>query len=477
MATNPWPWAVVLCRFSDRPAETRQRDYYERLFTANGTGGVCDYWRTVSCGALDLTGSRVFGWFTMPQPSTAVSQLQFPGDRWRLVQWGRDAAAANGIDLGPFRAVLVVHNWGVDHGAAGNGIVIVHADPAVCEFGFICHEMGHGMGLPHSFSAAPDREYGDGWDVMSFATTTFQFPIEFEGSHGVATVGLNSRNLDALGAVPAGRGWSPAGPDFGAAVTLDPLNQPLLGSRGHLVVRIPPTATRPARPSGSTFTVESHRRAGWDQAIPQDAVSVREIRANGLSYLQPGAHQLIAGQRFVTSDPRVYVHVERLDPAGVAGLRIWDLPDGGLRKEDSKPRVYVIENGAKRWITSPAALFALGRTWADVRSVPDGALTDVPDGPDLGTLHVTVSPHPVPPNRSVTVTVTAVDPATGADVGGQVLVDDVAVGTTGVPFTHTFRVRRIRIPGPPPPDFELISPVGVVRAAGYPAVPIDFGFP
>ena len=115
------------------------------------------------------------------------------------MQWGIDAAAANGVNLGPFRSVLVVHNYGVDHGAAGNGLLIVHQDPALCEFGFICHEMGHGHGLPHSFAANPDFEYGDGWDVMSFATTTFQFPITFNGTQGAATVGLNARNLEALG--------------------------------------------------------------------------------------------------------------------------------------------------------------------------------------------------------------------------------------------------------------------------------------
>ena len=126
---------------------------------------------------------------------------------------------------------------------------------------------------------------------MSFATTTFQFPIAFNGTQGAATVGLNARNLEALGAVPAGRSWSAPGPDFSAGVTLDALNQPLLGSRGQLVVRIPPSATSPSRPSGSTFLVEFRRKAGRDQAISEDSVSVREVRTNGLGYLQPGMWQ------------------------------------------------------------------------------------------------------------------------------------------------------------------------------------------
>jgi hypothetical protein len=479
MATINWPWAIVLCKFSDKPAETQTPQYYRELFTGNGTGGLCDYWRTVTCGAFDLTGSRVFGWFTMNHPSSDVHTLTFPGQRSQLVQWGIDAAQANGVNLGPFRSVLVVHNYGVDHGYAGNGFVLVHQDPALCEFGFIAHEMGHGHGLPHSFAANPDFEYGDGWDVMSFATTTFQFPIWFNGTQGAATVGLNARNLEALGAVPAGRSWSAPGPDFSAGVTLDALNQPLLGSRGQLVVRIPPSATSPSRPSGSTFLVEFHRKAGWDQAIPEDSVSVREVRTNGLGYLQPGIGQrLTATQEYVTPSPEVHVRVAAIDSAqGTASLRIWDMPNGCLRKEDSKPKVYLIENGTKRWVTSPAVLFALGKTWADVRSVPDGALTNVPDGPDVAVLNVSVTPHPVPANRAVTVTVNAINVGTGADVGGQVLVNGTNVGTTGTAFTHTFRTRRIRIPGTVPPEFEIVYPTGIVRAAGFPDTPIDFGFP
>ena len=86
----------------------------------------------------------------------------------------------------------------------------------------------------------------------------------------------------------------------------------------------------------------------------------------------------------MTPSPEVYVRVAAIDSAqGTASLRIWDLPESCLRKEDSKPKVYLIENGKKRWVTSPAVLFALGRSWADVRSVPDGTLTSVPDGPDV----------------------------------------------------------------------------------------------
>jgi len=479
MPTINWPWAIVLCRFSDIVSEPQPPQYYSDLYTANGAGGVADYWRAVTCNALDLTGSQVFGWFAMNHPSSDVGTLTFPGDRAKLVQWGIDAARANGVDLGPYRAVLVVQNFGVDHGYAGNGVVIVHGTPNLCEFGFICHEMGHGMGLPHSFSANPDVEYGDGWDVMSFATTTFQFPIAFKTTSGAATVGLNARNLRALQALPPGREWQPGAPDFSATITLDPLNQPPLGNNGPLVVMVPPGATRPSRPSQSSYTAEFRHKASWDQAIPEDSVSIRELRSNGLSYLQPAMWgRLKAGDQFTTPDPPVSFQVTGITAApATATLRVWDLPESCLRKEDSKPKVYLIENRAKRWVTSPAVLTALGKTWADVRAVPDGALAGIPDGPDVNRLTVAVSPYPVPLNRSVSVTVSATDMTSGTAVPGDVVVDGVTLGNVGTAFTHTFRQRRLRIPGSRPPEWDITYPTGVVRAAGYPPTPIDFGFP
>lgn len=479
MRPTNWPWAIILCRFSDLPNVPQPPEYYRDLYTRNGTGGVADYWREVTFGGLDLTGSQVFGWLDMNHASSEVSQLVFPGQRGTLVQWGRDAATAAGIDLGPFRSVLVVHNYGVDHGAAGNGIVIVHSDPALCEFGFICHEMGHGFGLPHSFSAGPDTEYGDGWDVMSFATTTFQFPISFRGSSGAATVGLNARNLLTLGVLEPSRCWSPTGPNFSASVVMDPLNQPPVGNHGSLIATIPPSATSPARPDGSTWTVEFRHKATWDQAIPEDAVTIHQVRTNTWSYLQPTMwSRFTAGQQFVTPAPEVYVKVVDISTApATAELRIWDLPEGCLRKEDSKPKVYLIENRSKRWVTSPAVLFGLGYSWADVRPVPDGALASVPDGPDVVLLNVSVSPHPVPTGRQVQVTVTATDSGTGAPVAGRVLVNNVDVGPTNTPFNHTFNVRRHLVPGTRPPEFEITYPTVSVRAPGYPNAAVDCGFP
>ncbi len=331
MSQMSWPWAIILCKFNDLPSIPQQPQFYQDFYTKNGTGGVCDFWREVSFGSLDLTQSQVFGWFTMNHSSSELSTLQFPGDRWKLVQWGMDTAQANGVNLASFKSILVVQNWGVDHGFAGNGVIIVHkySSPTLIEYGFISHEMGHGFGFPHSWSANPDMEYGDGWDIMSWDTATSgtsDHQISFESASGMAGPGLNARNVEALGVVPTGEIWTPpqtSQAHFDATITLHTLNQPYGGS-GFVVAEIPPNATTPARPTGSKFTIEYRHKVGPDQGIPGDTVLIHEVRTNGYSYLQPGwGGQFVAGQQFVTPDPKVFVQVMSIDPSSAtATVRI-----------------------------------------------------------------------------------------------------------------------------------------------------------
>jgi hypothetical protein len=235
-----------------------------------------------------------------------------------------------------------------------------------------------------------------------------------------------------------------------------------------------PGSTRPARANGSSYTIEFRRRAGWDRVIPRDAVIVHEVRSNGLSFLPTMGLDLAAGDGFVTPDPKVFVRVAAIDASlDTATVRIWDLPAGCLRKEDSKPKVYLIENNTKRWVTSPQVLTGLGKSWADVKSVPDGALTGIPDGPDVNLITVTVTPFPVVRNRAANVRFACVD-STGAPVAGQVKENGVVIGDTNQSFSHNFRPTRVRNGRN---DVELVWPAVTVVVPNFPVVPVDCGFP
>jgi hypothetical protein len=375
--------AIVLCKFLDKPVEPRSPSFYQQFYGTPTAGGVAGYFRDVTFGAIDLSSTQVFGWITMNHVSAEVLSLGFPAARNTLVQWGRDAAAANLIDLSSYDGVIVVQNWGIDHGAAANGVVIVDQNPAVIETTFISHEMGHLFGLGHSFGEGvpcynATGEYCDPWDIMS-AMNVYDYSDTFRGATGTFGPGFNYFDMKRLGGLPGGGTYAVGAPDFSATVSLGPLNQ-ALQQGGYVGVEIGPGASAP--PHDGVYTLEYRHPAGWDRALPSDAVVVHAERA-GRSYLQPTSSgtSLLAGQRFVTPAPRVYAQVASIDatlPRAV--VRLWDLPDGALRREDSDPKVYLVENGARRWVTSPSALFDLGKTWADVRVVPDGGMSDLPIG-------------------------------------------------------------------------------------------------
>lgn len=391
MPNIPAPWAIILCKFRDKPSQPQPKAFYEDFYTRNGMGGVCDYWREVTLNTLDLTGSKVFGWYTMNRDSSEADRLAYPGERQKLVEWGIETALAKGVNLTPFgRRILVVHNYGRDHGAAGIGIIIHHQDPNLIEFGFICHEMGHGMGLPHSFSANPDTEYGGGWDIMSFATTTPLFDIRFQNTSGKASVGLNARNTEALGGLPLQRIRTFDRPDFSEVIQLDPLNQNPMGNNGFLVAKISPKASNPWRAGNSIFSIEFRLKSGWDKAISRSAVLIHEIRNNGLSFLQPSAGGFfLPNQQFMLPDSKIFIKVLSINIVhNFSTVQVWDIPEGSLRKEDSKAYVYLIENGQTRHITSPEVLMAMGRSWSQVKSVPDGALSALGSGTPITLANV-----------------------------------------------------------------------------------------
>ena len=379
--------AIILCKFADNPTETRPPGFYRDYYTRLGTGGAADYWHDVTFGALDLTRSTVVGWFTMKHKMAEVRGLVFPGGRNTLVQWGRDTAEANGVPLSSFDGVLVVQNWGIDHGAAGNGIVIVDQNVALLESTFITHEMGHLFGLQHSYgeNVSPcisgDGVYCDAWDIMS-AMNVFLYSSSFEGVNGTFGPGLNNYNLKALGALSRERVVSIHEPDFSETVELAPLNQPLQPG-GSYAIEIAPGASSPVRET--LYTIEYRHKAGWDRAVPHDAVLIHEEK-NGHSYLKPTANNssLRKGQRYVTESPKVYIEVQSIDPGSQKAIvRVWDLPEDALRRDEADGNLYLIDIGNKRLVTSRPALLRLHRKFNPIRSVPAGALAGLRDGPPV----------------------------------------------------------------------------------------------
>ena len=68
-ATGPQPWATILCRFGDSPGVTpHPLSWFNTLMLGTSPPGLDHYWRELSFNNVNLTGSAVYGWYTLPQP-------------------------------------------------------------------------------------------------------------------------------------------------------------------------------------------------------------------------------------------------------------------------------------------------------------------------------------------------------------------------------------------------------------------------
>jgi hypothetical protein len=146
--------------------------------------------------------------------------------------------------------------------------------------------MLHTLGLMHSWSNDTTYrnsdwsgwgEYDNPWDEMS--------AMNIYGRPGVpyatAAVGLNAFHRDRLGWIPRNRvtAFGSGGPASGSVTIgrLDNLN-PSLSTP--VLVRVPISAADPTH----YYTIEYHKKAGWDSGIPADIVLISEIK-NNTSYL------------------------------------------------------------------------------------------------------------------------------------------------------------------------------------------------
>ena len=271
------PWAALLVKFSDHDAEPYPRQRYEEIFTAAGAGkwNIVDYFRDMSHGKLDLSGSKLFGWFNMDMKRSEY------GNREAFINNVRAKAIENGVNLNDFFSVVIITNAPVD--MFGSNIGVVCGDDGIpgmgmssLSAGYLGQEMGHTYGLSHSRQEGFEADYRDPYDIMS-AAATFSAPHplyeEFNRDQRRFQIGpgLNAANMWSQGLLDETRVWKDTGNGrLNATIQLRPLHHRDLP--GFLAARF------------EDYFIEFRMNSGWDIGFRTPVVLVHRYE-EGHSYL------------------------------------------------------------------------------------------------------------------------------------------------------------------------------------------------
>lgn len=293
------PWGILLCKFQDdTTTEPFERKRYEEIFTSSGNGksNMVEFFRDVSHGNVDVSGSEVLGWLTIPKNRSAYEGSGLnPQGRLDLITWAKDAAVAAGHQLDKYFSVVVCMNVGTDLCGGPSGVI--------CDGGSVSphvlgQEMGHAYGLNHSRADGSTADYMDDWDIMSTAAARSANHPEYTelSPQGTPLVrigpGLNAANMSMMSWLDTSRMWMAKQEHFGQIVELRPLHQRDLP--GYLVAKI------------DDYLLELRVPTDWDAGIGPAVVLVHSA-SGGHSYIHrgvSGSFGLLPGDKFQIGDPQ-----------------------------------------------------------------------------------------------------------------------------------------------------------------------------
>lgn len=282
------PWVTLLCKFADVADEPHTKSYFTQMLS-NDTGRLDQYWREVSYRKLDIAGSAVYGWFTLPFPRVHYVPLNPDGSDGSAdldALWNDCTQVADAsVNFVPFVGINTMYNanldccaWGGGRGATLDGVNKYWYSTWEPPWGYaneapLAHEMGHGFGLPHANNSDGDSNpYDNPWDVMSDA---------WDDAGNDPTFGAQPKHIsiwsrDHLGWIDAQRKVTISGDGLVAGIVLDRAS--LVGSTHAQMIVV----TLPApEPASHYYVIETRKRVpGFESHLAGDAVIIHEVNLN-----------------------------------------------------------------------------------------------------------------------------------------------------------------------------------------------------
>ena len=284
------PWVTLLCKFQDEAAEPATASFVQDMF-GDDVGQINHWWKQVSYDRVNIDGSLVLGWYTLPgsrRDYVRGDDTDDDVDDERLTRECMHAADAD-VDFSRFFGVNTFFNSGFNPHAVGFGeprfIALDNAgamattaisSPAWASHTSVLHEMALALGLPRSNNSDRDATTFDNpWTNMSdgqgYAVSDLRY-------------GFLAKHLNAFEKYSLG--WLPS-----AEVTELNLDTPVPGG---LQVRLAPMSAQTIRSSSRRaiilrdtrfgrqvfYTIEARDNSGighYDEALPGTAILVHQI--------------------------------------------------------------------------------------------------------------------------------------------------------------------------------------------------------
>jgi M6 family metalloprotease-like protein len=264
------PYVTIGCKFADLVEEPEPITTYTRWTNGTTYPGLNHFWRQLSFGRMDVAGSTVVGWYTLPF-SKAHYVSDSNADLNAMAIDCTNAADADvyfpqyfGINL-QFNAYMD-YSWGggwwTDLDGQGENYGMTWM-ASWAGFSVYAHEEGHAFGLPHS-SGPYSATYDSYWDVMS---SPYPFYDETEQTYiPTHTIAFHKLMLGWLD-----QGIYVAPPDSRRSLVIERLEN---SGPGYRMALIPLEGTN----QYVEYTLETRRQVGkYDAHVPGNALVIHHV--------------------------------------------------------------------------------------------------------------------------------------------------------------------------------------------------------